>query len=185
VVALVGALRVRLPVAQSRVTAIGYHSAGPDAIAIHPLGTQANQGAIHRLAHKLFGTGDGGLRYYGISGGQGPATGELDVGAAAGTDVYSPVDGIVLGIAPYVIDGRTYGSRLDIRPDDAPSVVVSLTHLRLDPSLAVGSSVASSTSKVGTVIDFSGVEQQSLARYTQDAGNHVAIQTYSAATTLP
>jgi hypothetical protein len=35
------------------------------------------------------------------------------------------------------------------------------------------------------VIDFSGVEQQSLARYTQDAGNHVAIQTYSAATTLP
>jgi hypothetical protein len=185
VIALVGALRVRNPVAQSRVTAIGYHSAGPDAIAIHPLGTQANQGAIHRLAHKLFGTGDGGLRYFGMSGGEGPATGELDVGAAAGTDVYSPVDGVVLGISPYVIDGKPYGSRIDIRPDDAPSVVVSLTHLRPDPSVAVGSSVASSTAKVGTVIDFSGVEQQSLARYTQDAGNHVAIQAYSAAATLP
>jgi hypothetical protein len=185
VIALVGALRIRTPIAQSRLTAIGYHSAGPGVLAIHPLGTQANQGLLHRLAHKLFGTSDGGLRYYGISGGDGPATGELDVGATVGTDVYSPVDGTVLGISPYMIDGKAYGSQIDIRPDDVPSVVVSVTHLRPDPSLAVGSSVASSTSKIGTVIDFSGVEQQALARYTQDAGNHVAIQAYSAASSLP
>jgi hypothetical protein len=32
------------------------------------------------------------------------------------------------------------------------------------------------------VIDFSKVEQQALARYTQDAGNHVAIEVHPAAT---
>ena len=184
-IALVGTLRIRMPVGQGRVTAIGYHSAGPGALALHPLGTQANQGALRRLAHKLFGTGGGTLRYFAISGGQGPATGELDVGAAAGTDAYSPVDGTVVGVSPYVLNGRDYGSRIDIRPDGAPSIVVSLTHLRPDPSLTVGSSLASSTSKVGTVIDFSGVEDQALARYTQDPGNHVAVQVYPAAVTLP
>jgi hypothetical protein len=40
----------------------------------------------------------------------------------------------------------------------------------------VGSSVASAVSKIGTIIDFSSVEKQALARYTQDAGNHVSIE---------
>jgi len=40
----------------------------------------------------------------------------------------------------------------------------------------VGSSVASGTSKLGVLLDFSRVEEQALARYTQDAGNHVEIE---------
>jgi hypothetical protein len=36
------------------------------------------------------------------------------------------------------------------------------------------------------VLDLSSVERQALARYTQDAGNHVSIETRGAATqTLP
>ena len=37
------------------------------------------------------------------------------------------------------------------------------------------------SAKVGTIIDFSQVEQQALARYTQDAGNHVSIELHPAA----
>ena len=42
--------------------------------------------------------------------------------------------------------------------------------------------VSAATSKLGTVLDFSRVEQQALARYTQDAGNHVSIEVHPAAT---
>ena len=46
----------------------------------------------------------------------------------------------------------------------------------------VGAAVTASSSKVGTVMDFSRVERQSLARYTQDAGNHVSVEVHPAAT---
>jgi hypothetical protein len=184
VIAQVGSLLISMVVPQSRITAIGYHGADQNALALVPRGTQANQGLLRRILHRL-GGGDnrGGLRYYQIPGGQGPATGEVDIGAPAGTDVYSPVDGVVIGVSPYVIDHRTYGSRIDVQPAGAPSMVVSLTHLRVDPSLAVGSSVSASTSKIGTVLDFSRVEAQALAHYTQDEGNHAAIQVHPAAVT--
>ncbi|MGZ4257804.1 MAG: hypothetical protein ACXVRE_08585, partial [Gaiellaceae bacterium] len=142
---------------------------------------QANQGFVGRVVHHLFGGGGSGLRYYVIGGGTGASTGTLDVGAVSGTDVYSPVDGTIVGITPYVIAGKPYGARIDIQPTNSPSLVVSLTHLRPDPSLRVGSTVGATTSKLGTVVDFTGVEQQALARYTQNAGNHVAVSAHPAA----
>jgi hypothetical protein len=182
VVALQGTLRLQLPVAQGRVTAIGYHVAGNGALALDPVGRQANQGLVTRVARSLFGGGASGLRYYALGGSGGPATGSLDVGATPGTDVYSPVDGTIVGITPYVLDGQRKGARIDVQPSGNPSIVVSLTHLRPDPSLTVGSAVAATTSKLGTILDFTEVERQALARVTQDAGNHVAIEVHPAAT---
>jgi hypothetical protein len=181
-VALHGSLRIQLPVAQSRVTAIGYHSSGDGAIPLSPLGRQGNEGALARLAHKIFGGGGGGFVYYQLGGGE---TAVLDVGAVPGTNVYAPVDGTVVGISDYILNGQAYGSRIDIQPSAAPSLVVSLTHLNPDPALTVGSTIAASSTKVGRVLDLSGVEKQALAKYTQDAGNHVAIELRAAATLLP
>jgi hypothetical protein len=182
-VALHNGLRIQLPVAAGRVTAIGYHSSGDGALALQPLGRQGNAGALARLAHKIFGGGGAGFVYYQLSGGE---TAVLDVGAAPGTDVYAPVDGTVVGISDYIINGRAYGSRIDVQPSSAPSLVVSLTHLEPDPALSVGSVIAASNTKVGRVVDLAGVERQALAKYTQDAGNHVAIELRPAATlTLP
>jgi hypothetical protein len=180
VVALSGSLRIELPIAQAYVTAIGYHAGGDGSLPLHAVGRQVNEGFFSRLAHRIFGGGGGGLRYYQLSGGQGPSTAVLDVGAGPGTDVYAPVDGTVVGLIPYVVNGKQYGTRIEIQPSGAPSVVVSLSHLSPDPALSVGSSVAATTTKLGSVVDFSGVEKQALARYTQDAGNHVSIQVRSA-----
>ena len=167
VVATYGSLRLHLPISQERVTAIAYHATLNGALALDPVGERANRGLLARLARRIFGgRGGGGLRYYQLSGGNGPETNTLDIGAPPGTDVYSPVDGTVVGISPYVIDGRRYGVRLDLQPSDAPSVVVSLTRLRLDSALRVGSPVTASTQRVGTVLDLSGVERQELASYT-------------------
>jgi hypothetical protein len=182
-VALHSGLRIQLPVAQSRVTAIGYHSSDDGVLPLAPLGHQGNEGALSRLAHKIFGGGGGGFVYYQLGGGD---TAVLDVGAAPGTDVYAPVDGTIVGISDYILNGRPYGSRIDIQPSAAPSLVVSLTHLAPDPALTVGAALAASTTKVGRIVDLSGVERQALARYTQDAGNHVSIELRPAATlTLP
>src|SRR5205814_378195 len=44
VVALYGLLRLQLPIDQSRVTAIGYHATSDGALALDPVGRQANEG---------------------------------------------------------------------------------------------------------------------------------------------
>jgi len=183
IVALQGSLRIQLPIAKSRVTAIGYHAV-EGALALEPLGRQGNEGVFARLARRFFGSGGSGLVWYQLSGGKGSPTAALDVGAAPGTDVFSPVDGTVVGLTDYVVNNRTLGVRVDIRPVTAPSVLVSLTRLRPDPALSVGSSVAAATSRLGTVIDFSGVERQALARYTRDAGNHVTLQVRASALSI-
>jgi hypothetical protein len=109
----------------------------------------------------------------------------LDVGAAPGTDVYAPVDGTVAAIGNFVIDGRRLGARIDIRPLQAPSVFVSLVHVRPDSALTVGSPVQAATSRIGTVVDVASVERQSLAAHARDRGNNVALAVYPAAGVLP
>jgi hypothetical protein len=176
IVALEGTLRIAMPIAQSKVTAVGYHAVGDGALALEPVGTQANAGVFTRLLRRLFGQDRGGIRYYLIDGGSGAETGGLDIGAPPGTDVYSPVDGIVIGLTENVISGRTYGVRADVQPSGSPGLVLSIENLEPDPVLTVGSSVAASRTKLGTVLDLSSVETAALARYTQDSGQHVHIE---------
>ena len=180
IVAAAGSLRLQLPVSQQSVTAIGYHGTADAGVALDPVGHQGNQGFVTRLFHRIFGGNHGGLVYYRL-GGSGTATGSLDVGATPGTDVYAPVDGTIVGLTDYIVNGRKFGVRIDIQPTNAPSMLVSLTHLRPDPALTVGSSVVAATAKIGTVIDLSSVEKEALARFTRDAGNHVSIEVHQAA----
>lgn len=176
-------LTIQIPVSQRDVTALGYRAAGQRVLALTPIGRQANEGLLSRVFHRIFGGGGRGITYYRLGGGDGPSTGALDVGAAAGTDVYAPVDGTVVSIRPYVIDGDEshYGHRIEIQPYSSPAVVVSVTHLRADPALTIGSTVKFSSTKIGTIVDVSLVEEQGLARYTKDAGNHVTVEVHPAA----
>ncbi|HEU6446213.1 MAG TPA: hypothetical protein VFL61_14255 [Gaiellaceae bacterium] len=183
VVAVHNSLQIRVPVAQQRITAVGYHAVDNGALALEPVGEQANKGLFARLVRRLAGRDEAGLAWYQL-GGDGPANAVLNVGAAPGTDVYAPVDGVVVGISDYVISGKRLGARVDVQPSSQPSLVVSLTHLRPDPALTVGAAVTASSSKLGTVMDFSRFERQALARYTQDAGNHVSLEVHPAATLL-
>ena len=181
IVATVGSVQLQLPVAQTAVTAIGYHQAGNGSLALDPVGRQGNAGLFARIWHRLAGAKENRLVWYQLRGDRGPGTSALAVGAAPGTDVYAPVDGTVVGITDFVLSNRTYGARIDIRPHAAPSVVVSLTHLRADPALTVGSAVTKARSKMGVVVDLTAVERQALARYTQDAGNNVSLSVRPAA----
>jgi murein DD-endopeptidase MepM/ murein hydrolase activator NlpD len=173
-------LRIQLPVNQSRVTALGYHASGAQALPLEPVGTQANAGLAERLFRRIFGSNDSEVRYYMLAGGVGADTGGLDVGAPVDTDVYAPVDGSVIAITNNIVNGKTYGVRIDIQPSGSPGVVVTLWNLRADPALTVGSTVSSGKTKVGRIIDLSEVERAGLARYTQDNGQHVHIEVHPA-----
>jgi hypothetical protein len=179
IVALRGPVRVQLPISQLRVTAIGYHAAHDGSLSLNPVGHQVNEGLVQRIAHGIFGGGGGSPRWYQLSGG---GTSAIDVGAPVGSDVYSPVDGTVVAIRPFVVVGRTYGSEIDIQPQTAPSLTVAVTQLVADPALTVGTSVISGATKLGRVADLAAVEKQALARYTNDAGNHVTVEVRSAPT---
>ena len=172
ILAMHGPIRLQMPIAQGKRTAIGYHAAPDGALGLAPLGHQGNEGVFERAFHKVFGGGGGSPTWYRLS--EGP-TSALDVGAAPGTDVYAPVDGTIIGITPYVVAGHRYGARIDIQPQSAPSLIVSLTQVKADASLAVGRNVVSGATRVGVVVDLSRVERQALARFTNDAGNHVSV----------
>jgi hypothetical protein len=178
IVALHGVVRLQMPVAQTQSTAIGYHSSSDGAMELSPVGHQANEGVVQKVFHKIFGGGGGHPNWYRLGGG---STSALDVGAAPGTSVYAPVDGTVVGLTPYIVAGHRFGSRIDIQPQSAPSLVVSVTQLRADPSLSVGTNVVSGATRVGVVVDLAKVERQALARYTNDSGNHVTIELRPAA----
>jgi hypothetical protein len=180
-VAKIGALTIELPVNQRRITAIGYHAAADGALELAPLGSQANQGLLKRVVHAIFGGGSGSPKWYLLSGAQGTGTSALDVGASPGTDVYAPVAGTIVGIEKVILDGKVHGQRIDIQPTSAPSLVVSVANIAADPSLTVGSAVTAGSSKIGELIDLSKFETQALARYTNDAGNHVLVEVHPAA----
>jgi len=85
------------------------------------------------------------------------------------------------GLTPFIVDNQVFGSRVDVQPTTAPSIVVSLTHVQALPSLSVGDTVTASVTRLGTLTDLSRVERQALARFTNDPGNHVLIEARPAA----
>ena len=107
-VALQGTLRIFLPIAESKVTALGYQAVGEGALALEPVGAQANAGVFTRLLRRLFGRDKGGIRYYLIGGGRSD-TGGLDVGAPVGT-MYTRRSTAVIGISESIIGGRRSAS---------------------------------------------------------------------------
>ena len=182
IVATQGPLRIQLPIAQPHVTAIGYYGAGEGALRLQPLGRRGNHGLLGRLRDRLFGTDAGALVWYQLGGGRGAATSALAVGGAPGTDVFAPVDATVLAISDLIIDRKRVAVRVELQPVNAPSLVVSVSRLRPDPALTVGSTVVAAKTRIGTIVDLSQHERQALARFTQDSGNHVTVEVRPAAT---
>jgi len=172
VLATVGNLQIKLPIAAETVTAIGFHGADSGAMELSPVGRQVNEGLLTRLWRRIAGSAQEGPVWFQLAGGP-------------GTDVYSPVDGTVVSISDFVIDGKAFGARIDVRPSAAPALIVSLSHLEPDPSLAVGGPVLASSSKLGTVVDVATVERQALAEHARARGNNVAIDVHPAAGSLP
>ena len=156
-------------------------------LALKPLGRQINEGLLARLWHKISGSSK-------QRAGLVPARRRLRArngsarrrGAHRAPSSTRPVDGTIASISDTILNGSRHGSRIDIRPTAAPSVIVSLDARRIpDPALAVGSAVIAGSSKIGAVADIAQVERQALARHTNDNGDNVAIEVHPAPASLP
>jgi hypothetical protein len=178
VLATVGNLRIQSPIAQGGVTAVGFHGSEAGPLTLQPVGPQANEGLLARLWRRITGSSRTGLPWYQLDG-ETPRT--LDVGAVAGTDVYSPVDGTVVAIRTQIVSGRRVGSEIELRPLSVPSLVLSIANVRADRTLTVGANVVAGSSKLGRVVDIAKHQRQALAEYAPDKGNNVAIQVYPSA----
>ncbi len=82
-----------------------------------------------------------------------------------------------------ILDGKVHGQRIDIQPTSAPSLVVSVANIaaRSVAHRRRGRHGRQPRSSA-TLLDLSQVETQTLARYTNDAGNHVLVEVHPAAT---
>lgn len=161
VLARVGRLQLMLPIERGQVTAVLFHPADqPGVVPLTP---------DDRVEH-VVAPPDGRA---------GPDTAAVDVGAPATSIVFSPVDGVVVSVTPYLVAGRQEGYELAIAPSALGGVLVRMTHLEKPgglPRPRVGRSVTAGQTVVGQVRDFSRVAEQELAQYTSDAGNHVRLE---------
>jgi hypothetical protein len=180
VIAREGSLELFLPIRLDRITAIAYHPvAGSRSFSLEPVGRQANANLFDSLWRRVFGDGGGGVRYYVTNSG----TDAVDVGARAGTDIYSPVNGQVVSLSPDVINGDavSYGVTVGIQPTGNPAVVVSVAHVVLDvsndgePTLQVGAQLEHGRTRIGTIADTSAVLQSDVAQYTSAGGDNAEI----------
>ena len=83
-----------------------------------------------------------------------------------------------------MVGGIHVGSRIDLRPSLAPSVMVSVMNVKPDQAIAVGTPVLAA-SKLGTAVDVAAVEDQALAAHAPDGGNNVSVSVYPSPGSLP
>lgn len=159
VMARSGSVELVLPVAQKQVTAVLFHPA-EDAGAV-------NMSPASTVPHNV-ASDDGGAA----------GTSSVDVGAPAGTTVYSPVDGVVTAVIPHRIAGRPEGLEIVITPAGVPDMAVRVSHVEPGPDgivPQVGSPVGAGRTVLGRVRDLSRAARFEIARYTNDAGNNVQV----------
>ena len=186
VVAYVGDVPVVLPVPGEATTAIAYHPAGtPDAVAFAPQGECVSGGGIGQRLADIFKSG-GGVQYYLIEGEGGDAsdaTAGLSVGAAPGSSIVSPVDGVVEAVKEHELLGRHADIQVDIRLASDPTLMLVLTHIA-DVRVEPGEQVVAGETRIGEVRAFARELDQALRQFTSDNGDHVQLMVLRVASEL-
>lgn len=175
--ALAGNLQLMLPVHEQEVTAIGYHPVvDENVMVLAPQGSHANSSFISQGLGQVFSDGNA-LEYYIMSEDDrlGPPTRSMDVGAAAGTFVYAPVDGTVAGVKSYNLNGRCPDIELMIKPRAESRLLVVLTHVD-GLQVSLGQPVKAGETRLGAVRRLDSCVEQELSRFTYDNGNHLHMQ---------
>jgi len=176
---------LRLPVALSDLTEIGFHQASygyalplktplPDAdmkAAKKEQTTHRDLGAQSTSAEATL-TGSV-LRMWRNRPGK-PNT-AVDVGADPSTPVLAPTDGTVLLVKRYKLYGRYSDVQVHIRPDADENVDVVVIHLK-EPIVKAGDRVMSGITPLGAVRKFSDKMNLQLEHYTKESGDHVHLQ---------
>jgi hypothetical protein len=166
-----------LPVPAQDATIIAYDSLSDErALALSPMGRQINGSVVSRSISRVF-SGASGIRYYKLrnKGRVVADTGAVDVGAAAGTIITSPVKGTITSVKQYKLYGKYDDVQVDISPAGMSGVTISM--LLVDaPTVVIGQTVVAGKTQIGTVREAPSELAARLSAYTHDSGSHVHIQ---------
>lgn len=166
-----------LPVAAQDATIIAYLPLSDEGgESLTPIGEQMNAGVVSRGIGAVF-SADSSVRYFILKGtGRVVAeTGAVDIGAAPGTPITSPVSGVVAAVKTYKLYGKYDDVQVDIRPKGTSGLTLSILFLE-DPSVSIGQTVEEGKTQLGKVRAPQGDLGAQLAAYTHDTGSHVHLQ---------
>lgn len=174
VLAEAGKIEISTPIRPANLTGLGYHPEGGSLVEMTPRGENLSANALLRLFSG--GKTPENINFYMMdpAGREGPRTGALDVGAAAGTKVYAPVTGTVTAIRPDPMVPNA--NVVEIKPAEDPDlrVIVSLARGE-EGSAGVNAPVTAGMTEIGAVADSAEILDPQLSSYTTDAGNHVTV----------
>jgi hypothetical protein len=177
VVASVRGVEVMLPVAPQATTAVAFHPVDvPDSVAFSPVGDRVSGGGLTERLAEIVQNG-GGVQYYLMAGDGGEESGGtcgLSVGAVPGSDIVSPVDGVVTAVKRYRLLGRHDDYELHVQMAGDPTQRLVLTHVA-GPLVGPGDQVVAGETPLGQVRDFPEGVEQALRRLTSDDGDHVEL----------
>jgi biotin carboxyl carrier protein len=178
-------LQLRLPVPVDQLTEVGFHQAAYN-YALHmatPLPDADSQ--VVKASKTTSRTPD--QRPTGVAavlGGKvlrlwrsrpGKPDSAVDVGAPAGTSVFSPVNGTITKIKPYKLYGRLDDVELHIQPDGWSDIDLVMIHIT-DVSVAVGDKVKAGVTPVAKIRNLHKLVHHQLGDYTVGGGDHVHFQ---------
>lgn len=178
---------MRLPIIPASITQLAFHQASVGTGAVHLNSLVAD--ADMKLAEKRKAvqaapnaadlpddvwTGTC-LRLW-RSNGSGPPDTAVDVGADAGTPVYSPVTGTVLQVKPYKLYEKYDDLEIHIQPEDRTGLELVMIHID-EVAVAAGDRVTAGVTRIGSVRRLSNkISDMQLAGYTANGGNHTHLQ---------
>lgn len=106
----------------------------------------------------------------------GPPRTAVDTGAKPGTVVFSPLNGTILRVHPYMLYGRVPDFEIDIKPDELSGVYVAMLHLT-NPAVVAGQHVVGGVTPIAKVRKLVGVVSGlQLGEYTAEGGDHCHLQ---------
>lgn len=174
VLAEVAGVGISTPIRPASLTGLGYHPEGETLIEMSPRGKNLSANPIFGV-FAMDSTPEK-IQYHVMDRVErsGPTTGALDIGAEAGSTVYSPVSGVITSIRP---DPMVEGANVvEIKPQGDPNIRVSVSLVHdISSDTGVATPVTAGMTELGSVADSAAVLDPQLSSYTNDAGNHVTV----------
>ncbi len=179
-----GPIEIRLPVAVTSLTEVGFHQASYKwALAIETPLPDANMDAARGKGTGRDLTAQASGEDSVLSGSvlrmwrsrPGKPNTAIDVGAEPGTTVLAPVTGRVVRVRAYDLYGKYPDFEVHIQPEGRPEVDCVLIHIE-NPTVAAGDTVIAGVTSVGSVRRLSDRITMQLAEYTKGKGDHIHIQ---------
>jgi murein DD-endopeptidase MepM/ murein hydrolase activator NlpD len=168
-------LEVSLPGKIGSVIGVGFHQADNRlAVAMQPVescldreSTATVSGAIQKTKRPVL--------FVMESRGRGNSlTTAADVAMKVGSDVYSPVDGVVRKVKTYNLYGKLMDNHVEIEPDGYPDLRVAIIHI-MDVRVNEGDRVKRLSTRIATMRPLPQIQSQ-VNRYLPEAADHVHVQ---------